>query len=243
MVWCASPSLVGWHLWGKPGEEETRQILELLEQYKNIGTPFDVVADTRGVEVVNPIAVSLLVRWLFQHREELKRRVRVQANVIHRDPIGFLAMGVIASIGDIHPLRTYSDPIEAFRSVAGDEGARICDEVESVVARIRGLPGELQALRTLLASDVHATIRSAAKALGTSSRSLQRSLKNHGTSFHEELTNARFSAAKSLLAAGDTKIAAVATRVGWSERTLISVFRAKTGLTPTDWRRRETAAR
>jgi transcriptional regulator GlxA family with amidase domain len=60
----------------------------------------------------------------------------------------------------------------------------------------------------------------------------------HGTSFHDEQTNARFALAKNLLTTTEAKVSGVATRVGWSERTLTSIFRARTGLTPADWRKR-----
>ncbi|MEO8799935.1 MAG: helix-turn-helix domain-containing protein [Polyangiaceae bacterium] len=238
VVWVDSASLGGWHIWGRPDEDETRTLLTLLAAYPKLAGTFDLIADTRGVEMVNPTALSLLVPWVFQHRKELKRRVRVQANVIRRDSVGFLLMGIIGSVGDVYPLRTYTDPVEAFRSVAGDAGELLCGEIESIVTRVRATPMEVQTLRTLLTSDVATTIRSAAKTLSTSPRSLQRVLAHHGTSFHDEQTSARFTLAKSLLTTTESKVSGVAARVGWSERTLTSIFRARTGLTPADWRKR-----
>ena len=163
VVWCASPTLVGWHVWDRPGERETRTLLQLLAQYPKLEPRFDVVADTRGIEVVNPTALAVLVPWVLQHRRALRERVRMQANVIRRDSVGFLLMGVLASVGDIHPFRTYAEPREAFRSVAGDQGAALCDEVEAIVQSVRGVPPELQSLRTLLAANVDARIEDAAK--------------------------------------------------------------------------------
>jgi AraC-like DNA-binding protein len=241
VVWVANPHLVGWHIWGRPDEDETRTILQVLNTYTKLGIPFDVVADTRGVEVINPIALPLLAQWVFQNRVELKARVRLQANVIRRDAIGFLLMGLIASMGDMHPFETYTDPVEAFRTVAGDAGVALCEEVEQIVQSVHKTPHELQQLRVLLASRLDLAIRPAAKELSMSPRSLQRVLSRYGTSFHDEQSNARFEAAKALLGASDAKISSVASRVGWSERTLTVVFRAKTGLTPADWRKKENA--
>jgi AraC-like DNA-binding protein len=239
VVWAFSPSLVGWHIWGRPDETETRTLLRLMSSYTKLASSFDIVADSRGIEVVNPTALPLLVAWLFQHRPELRLRVGVQANVIRRDGIGFLLMGIIASLGDMHPFETYTDPVEAFRAIAGAPGATLCEEVEAVVARVRSTPRELQLLRALLAERPDHTIRTAARELSTSSRSLQRILGRYGTSFHDEQTTARFELAKQLLARSDVKIAGVASRVGWSVRTLTAVFRAKLGLTPAAWRKRE----
>ncbi len=241
VVWCASPTLVGWRLWGRPDERETRTLLRLLAQYKQMSNGFAVVADTRGVELVNTVALPLLVAWVLENRRELRRRVRVQANVIRREPIGFLLMGIISSVGDIFPLETFTDPLEAFRVVDPAGGERLCEEIESIMARARGVPRELQVLRAMLADDASASIRQAARALGTSARSLQRILERHGTSFHDEQVHARFNVAKSLLAGSDVKVADVAARVGWSTSTLTSIFRTKTGQTPADWRLKNQA--
>jgi AraC-like DNA-binding protein len=241
VVWCASPSLTGWHIWGRPDENETEVLLRLMSAYPKIGTPFSVVADTRGVELVNPTALPLLVSWVLQNRRELRRRVRLQANVIQRDAIGFLLLGIIASVAGAHPLRTFTEPREAFRAVASDDA--LCDEVEAIVARVRGVPHELLTLRSMLSADVDTHIRDAARALSLSTRSLQRMLERNGTSYRDEQTVARFARAQSLLRGGDRKISSVAARVGWSTRTLTTVFRAKTGLTPADWRKRETVTR
>lgn len=239
VIWCSSPLLVGWHIWGHPDETETRTILRLMDQYTQMELGFAVVADTRGLAFVNTSALPLLVSWVLEHRRELKRRVTVQANVIRRDPVGFLTIGIISSVGDVHPLRTFIDPIEAFRFVDAKRGEDLCDEVEAIVARVRGVPREIQRLRAFLADKAETTIREAARELSTSARSLQRVLEKHGTSFHDEQVQARFLLAKSLLRGSEAKVSDVAARVGWSTTTLTATFRAKTGLTPADWRKNE----
>ena len=237
VVWCATPELVGWHLWGRPDEVETRTLLRVLAQYPLLAPRFDAIADTRGVEFVNPKGLAILVSWLVQHQRELRRRIRVQANVIRRDSVGFLLMGILASLGDMHRLETYAGPVEAFRSVAGDAGAELSEEVEAIVEDVRAIPHALVVVRTTLGLNVEATIEDAAKTLSMSPRSLQRVLQQHGTSFHDEQTNVRFTMAQTLLGAGDEKVASVARRVGCSERTLTTLFKERTGLTPGDWRK------
>ncbi len=240
VVWCASPSLTGWHIWGRPDERETEILLRLMSAYPKIGTPFSVVADTRGVELVNTTALPLLVSWVLQNRRELRRRIRLQANVIQRDAIGFLLLGIIASVADVHPLRTFTDPLKAFRAVANEDGIALCEEVEAIVARARGVPYELLTVRSMLSVSVKTEIRQAARAVSLSTRSLQRLLERNGTSYHDEQTTARFTLAQSLLRGTDMKVSSVAARVGWSTRTLTTIFRTKTGLAPADWRKRDT---
>ncbi|MDB4995569.1 MAG: AraC family transcriptional regulator [Myxococcaceae bacterium] len=239
VVWVASPALCGWQIWGRPDDAETRLILGLLDQYSKMARKFRVVADTRRVELVSPTALPILVQWYFANRAELKTRIELQANIIRRDSIGFLLVGLVVSMGDAHPLSSFVDPLEAFQSVAGDSAAALYEEVEAIVTRVRSVPHELQVLRAILASRPDAAIEEVARELSISRRSLQRVLGRWGTSFHDEVTTARFEAATKLLAAPDMKIASVAAHVGWSERTLTTVFRARTGLTPADWRKRE----
>jgi AraC-like DNA-binding protein len=239
VTWCASPTLCGWQVWGRPDEAETRTLLPLLDQYPKMAPRLRVIADSRGVEVLSPTALPHLFQWYFGNRAEFKRRVELQANVFRRDSVGFLLIGIVASIGDAHPFCSFTDPVEAFVRVAGDSGAALCEEVERIASRTRSVPREVQVLRACLASHPDATIEHVAKELSISRRSLQRALERFGTSFHDEGTTARFEAARTLLAAPEVKVSSVASRVGWSERTLTTVFRARTGLTPADWRRRE----
>src|ERR1700689_1313339 len=97
-------------------------------------------------------------------------------------------------------------------------------------------------VRMTLGANVEATIDDAAKTLSMSPRSLQRVLQQHGTSFHDEQTNARFAFAQTLLGAGDEKVASVARRIGCSERTLTTLFKERTGLTPSDWRKARSSS-
>jgi AraC-like DNA-binding protein len=239
-VWCASPRLCGCLLWGQQSESETQSILQIFDQYdRHMGRTFDVIFDTRGVDRVDPRSLSALFSWLVSRREGLEHRIRLQASVIREGPIGFLLTGLLPVAGRTHPYRIFTDPEEAFRTIADDEGTSLCAEVEATAERIRGVPRELGLLRSLLAGRASTTLDEASRAVGMSSRSLQRMLTQHGTSFHREVTAARFALARELLGASDQKLAAISARVGISERSLTLLFRARTGLSPAEWRRKQ----
>ena len=70
-------------------------------------------------------------------------------------------------------------------------------------------------------------------------RSLQRALGRCGTSFHGEVMAERLARAKALLRSGDLKLSDIGARVGISERALGLLFRARTGLAPAEWRKRD----
>lgn len=238
-VWCASPRLCGAVMWGRQTEHETRSILRIFEQHETQMAPsFSVVFDTRGVEHVDPKNLAILFSWVAARRTQLVERIALQASVIREGPIAFLLTGILPVIGQTHAYRIFTEPMTAFRAVTHIGAEALCAEVEAITERLCGVPREVRVLRELLATRLDVTIEEASRTLGTSSRSLQRVLRAHGTSFHDEVVEARFSLAKQVLRSSDHKLAAVGARVGISERALTLLFKAKTGMTPADWRKR-----
>ena len=237
-VWCASPTLCGAFLWGSQTERETRAILQIFDRYPRLmASSFDAVLDTRGVERVDPSALTQLFSWLVAHRASLASQLRQQANVIGEGPIGFLLTGLLPVARWTLPYRIHHDPVDAFRSVAGEEGLSLCAEVEAIAERLRGVSRELRITRERLRERLDVTVGDVSRALGTSPRSLQRVLRHHGTSFHAEVVSARLHRAQALLLEGDHKVAAIAAKVSIWERALTQLFRTKTGLSPAEWRK------
>jgi AraC-like DNA-binding protein len=238
-VWCASPTLCGAFLWGEQTDAETRAILRIFDQYPHqMASVFDMVLDTRGVARVDPGALSQLFSWLVARRGALASHLRMQANVIREGPIGFLLTGLLPVAQWTLPYRLHYEPIDAFRSVAGEAGVAWCAEVEAIAERVRGISRELRVTRELLEGRLDITVVEVSRVLGVSPRSLQRALTRHGTTFHGEVVSARLLRAQTLLRTGDHKVSAVAAGVGVSERALTLLFRAKTGLGPAEWRKR-----
>lgn len=240
-VWCASPTLCGALLWGEQTEAETRAILRIFDQYpQQMARKFDIVLDTRGVESVNPTALAVLLSWLVERRTELTNHLRLQANIIGEGTTAILLTGLLPIAKWPVPYGLHHDPREAFRAVLGDEGPPLSETIESIAERTRGVSRELRIAREQLARRLDTSVDDVARALGISSRSLQRSLTRHGTSFHAEVVRARLSRAQELLRSSDDKVATIAARVGISERALTTLFREETGLGPAEWRKRQS---
>jgi len=241
IVWCASPKLCGARVWGRPDADETRRILRLFGEYPKVTDPtFDMILDTRDVEHVDPDGLKELTGWMAEHRAAFVERMRVTC-IIREGPNGFMLVGLMPAIVEGRAFRVTTDAVAAFREIAGDEGAAIADEIDAAAARLQGVPRELQLVRSLLATRLDATIDMAAKSAGTSPRSLKRLFSKHGTSFHDEVVTARMKAARELLLGTDLKVAAIGARLGISERAVTMLFRAKTGMTPIEWRTKNRA--
>ncbi|MBL8685348.1 MAG: helix-turn-helix domain-containing protein [Myxococcales bacterium] len=238
IVWCDSSSLCGALLWGAPGEDETRKVLHIFDQYdRHMERAFDIVLDTRGVDHVERAGLGILFSWLMARRDLLAPRIRLQASIINEGPIGFLLTGLLPVVGRTHPYKVFTDPSAAWRAVGARES--IGAELDAIAAALGETPEDLRRLRSLLARDPSLSIERAARELETSPRSLQRSLSASSTSFSDEVTEARLARAMDLLRTTDEKLVAISARVGISERSLTVLFRGKTGLTPAAWRARE----
>ena len=241
VVWCASRSLCGLAFWGRPLADELLEIAAIVEAYPQQMAPsFDVVVDGRQVEALDGEALSVQMAWLWRHGAALLQRANIWSIVAEGTAVARLAQAMPALAGRF-PFRVTTDAPAAFRAVAGEAGEALSLDVDAIAASARGLPREIHRIRALLARRLDATIDDAAKELGLSTRSLQRSLGNQGTSFHQELVAIRFATACELLLTTDLKIAAIGARICISERAVALLFRAKAGLSPLAWRAEQKA--
>ncbi len=239
VVFCAASDLCGCTAWGRPSRADVERLLEVFGGFRHpkLAARFDVILDGRAIEGVDPDALQLLIAWLDERKTELAARVRVQYGVIADTLVGVTLAGILPVLGETHDYRVVRDPREAFRDLSPAWEA-LADEVDAAVAQARGAPRELRELRDLLRARAAATIETAARALGVSVRTLQRVLQEGGTTFRDEVRDARFGAARELLVHGDDKVAAIARRVGLSENALARLVREKTGVTPAELRKR-----
>ena len=241
VVWCASRSLCGLAFWGRPLADELLEIATIVEAYpQEMAMTFDVVVDGRQVEALDGEALSVQMAWLWRHGAALLQRANIWSIVAEGTAVARLATAMPALTGRF-AFRVTTDAPAAFHAVAGEMGAVLSLDVDAIVANACGLHRETHRVRAILANRLDATIEDAAKELGLSTRSLQRTLGNQGTSFHQELVDIRFATACELLLSTDLKIAAIGARIGISERAVALLFRAKTGLAPLAWRAKQKA--
>lgn len=114
-----------------------------------------------------------------------------------------------------------------------DLRARVADR--SLVTIVRGVVADTLADGQPSKSDV-------ARRLGMSERTLHRRLADDGANFQTLVTEARRDAAESLLGSGGHSLADVAFLTGFSDQTAFTrAFKRWTGLTPAEFRRRNTA--
>lgn len=110
--------------------------------------------------------------------------------------------------------------------------------VDQLADRLNAANLTARAVEPFLRLHPTATVEAAARANGTSVRSLQRLLADAGTSFAEVRARVRLAIARHALSATEVKVEAVASKIGFASRShFVRWFRALTGSTPSKYRR------
>ncbi len=240
LIWCTRPELCGFVVWGRLPLAELELLTRMFDRSEDggIALPCDFVLDSRRLEAVEPGAFDFVVREAATRMGALRRRLRKQAFVRGEGVLGAALAGFYPVLDADVDSKMFTDPHRAFAWL-GETDRAVVDGIDRLVAEVVSGSTVLDRLRTYLASRFgkRTTIDAAARWMGLSSRSLQRSLQESKTSFREELDQARLRLAKQLLLETDLKIAAIAERVGAStETSFIAFFRRRTNQSPAAWR-------
>ncbi len=204
-----------------------------------IAPEVDILLDGRAIDIVDPDALEVLFTWLAKRGSDIAKRVRLQVGVIPEGLLGVTLAGILPALGSSHhPFVVERDHLAALRVIAPDDAEALAEELSLAVAEASGLSPLMRRLRDLLRERcADLVVDDAARALGLSTRTLQRSLKTEGTSFQDELRDARVDRAASLLRSTDDKLASIAARIGVNEGTLAELIRDRFGMTPAEYRR------
>lgn len=242
LVWCHSTSLVGSVHWGRYGSEDAAQLTERLafRLPRTLGR-FDVLVNARAVEGFEWAAWEVVMRYTRERVDTWNRCIRRHAIVVPDGIVGALLAGMFSVLRSSYDVRFFTSPGEAVAWLRRSELPAILDEVGGVLTSARTLPPAVRALHGYLSRTIrHATIESAARTLGRSKRSLQRALRDHGTTFSGELARARMQVARALLDQTDESIEVIARRAGCgSAATLRALFAREAGETPLRYRLRK----
>jgi AraC-like DNA-binding protein len=247
VAWCLNRSLMGTSLFGRPNEADARQLVRLFDAARHpaVAPKYDSVSDGRHLEAVDLGAFSCIAAHMAARADELRRRVQRHALVV---PEG-LAGAVLAGTGEVTGATGFHQVFRVLDDAFGWLERPDADEAREVVERLLGQARgggmyEVVALRAhLSASPAGASLASASRKLGCSSRALQRALEHANTSFRAELSDARLNLASDLLRHSDEKLEAIARRVGFaSSSAFCRWFRNLTGQVPTAFRSRRAAS-
>jgi AraC-like DNA-binding protein len=245
---CVDGSVAGCLIWGAPTVTDARALCAAM--------PFDRSAlalhrnrliDIRRLESLDAAAFDVFAHHMIRAAHCLGRIADCVA-LVQDSPIGLTLVRGLASVVDAPSaidVRAFEQPAEALAWAGHRASVELAAELELLQARTLGTVPAVRDLRAWLSTELHdAKLPMAAAALGMSSRSLQRRLRDARTSFQDEVDLARIDVAKRLLLDTEAAISSIAQQVGYaSPQHFTEVFRKIVAITPLHWRKRERARR
>jgi AraC-like DNA-binding protein len=241
---CASPTLWGMILWGRPSMETALAVGRTLPFELLTGVaPHASIVDVRRIEGGDSTAFQALAWYLQHHADRLAEQVLCLGLVRPSGIGGAMVAGVPRVLRYPYPIEVFKELGPALRWIASHGVPLSPDEeearIEQLYATATATPPLVTGLRALLDRNLQKSpsLADAAQRLGTSERTLQRKLAEAGTSYKHELGEARVRAAKQLMLDGNAPVTTIALEVGCSSLQHFSaLFRKATGQSPSEWR-------
>jgi len=221
--------------WGRPARADIEQLTRAWEvELRPEVQPHDQLIDATELQGVDFELLDVMGRALMKHAAVLATKVRRLAVVCNSGLAESLMTGFFATGAAPPSSQAFIDQRRALEWLGRE---RLADELVALRAESRG-EGPLVQLREYLAGSLaDATLDSAARFLGVTERTLQRRLKEVGTSFQEEVTVARVRAAEELMRSSSRKLSDIAHAVGCaSSQHFSDTFRRLRGVSPSEWR-------
>jgi len=243
-VFARSPTLIGFASWGRPDTDDVSELLHLCEIGLRPGMPHRFLVDVRGLELVLPSTFGLFVTYTRKHREVLKQNIVRQAQLRPEGLVGAIISGFSQVARLSYPERVFGDVEEALAwlQVEPQEGVELVSELEAIRSDACESSAVVGRLREELNASGAVAIERAARQLGLSTRSLQRALRQAGTTYRIELNSFRIRRAQELLRDGAQDLSWISAEVGFSSaQHFATAYRRAVGVTPSAWRARNRA--
>lgn len=243
--WCASPTLFGVHLWGRPDEDDVKALVVSLAVELGDGVvPHASLVDASGVVGADLGSFSVLNGYVSSQSARLSQQVTKLALVRPGGLEGAVVAGFYQVLKSPYPVQLFDDAAPALAWL-GSTPPSLLEQLTSLLSAVRGVDALVRSLRAVIVADlVDVDAARAAKALGLSERTLQRRLQEANTTFLAELGTVRIEEAQRRMLDSDAPLTAIAVDVGFSSLQHFSAaFRKSTGETPSAWRQQQQQQR
>jgi len=233
----AHPTLFGIVFFGRPDRADVEALVEALRIELREGiAPHRSLVDARRLNGTDAGAFSTLHAYVRHHHGRLAISVERLALVRSQGIEGAVAAGFYGVLDPPYPVSVFEDLHPALASLG--EPAALADELDRLVEKVASVHPSVTAVRAYISKHLaRATLDGACKALGISTRTLQRRLREADTTFERQCMAARFESAKRMLRDTDQPLTVIAIDSGFASLQNFSThFRKATGQSPSAWR-------
>jgi len=244
VVWWHSPQLNGIAFWGRPEAQHIRTVTAALQSEFGSGNePPASIVDARYMDGVDPAAFYAMSSYIIQNRKSMCQCYRRQAIIRPSGLVGAVVAGFHAVLDTMYPVSVFTTVEPALEWLGTPGAERVLDELDEIRDRETGTSPVVAAVRKHIAQRPGAaTVDGVARALGLSSRELQRQLRAANTRFKTERQAAQVRLAKTLLLETTYDLKRIAIEVGCSSGQHFSaLFRDGVGVPPSVWRSQRPA--
>jgi AraC-like DNA-binding protein len=241
-VFAHSPTLLGFACWGRPDVEDVRELLGVCEfALEPELVPYRWLVDNRGLELVEPATFAQFIEYTRRNRDVLGQKIVRQAQLRPEGFVGAVLSGFSRVARLPYPERVFGDVEEAigWLAVEREVGVDLLTELDTIRSQTSESNAVVARLRQELEGAGTVAIDEAARRLGRSTRSLQRALREAGTTYRVELEAFRVRRAQELLRRDERPLTWIAAEVGFSSaQHFATAYRRAVGETPSEWRMR-----
>lgn len=238
LQFCAASDLWGYMLWGDIGESDLQALARTVghKGWDDVA-PHRSFIDFRRVTSIDGSGYAILREEQAAHHDQLARRITRMVIVRPDGIVGAIAEGIQHLVAFPHPVEVVATAEDGLSRLGVDD-ARVLPVLEAARASLASSARVVADLHAVL--DTHLpelALPAAAKQLGLSPRSLQRKLRELGTSFQAERNLAQVRIAQRLMAQTDATLSQIALDVGCrSLQHFSTLFRRIAGVPPSQWR-------
>lgn len=202
--------------------------------------PFKSLVELSELDGVDPDGFALLVEFMREHADAFSK-VNERSAYVHGsgNPVATAAVAGYAKVaGARFPTSSHETLEEGLAALDLEtDMARVVEDLGALKADVRSAFELLTPLEEAIRADLtDASAERIGKALGMSTRTLQRRLGEIDTTLTDELRRVRVRVARERLLAGES-ITAAAHDVGFTtQKAFREAFKRELGMTPSEWR-------
>lgn len=238
------PWLAGALFWGTLGAPALTEVLRCANATgRAVPEAHAAFVDGRRVLSIDAAAFAPASSYVLEHRARLQKTVAALAGVRPLGLFGAVAEGFFRVVPAPYPVAVFAERGEALRWLGCEAHAMDLDDIEKLAIPKDG-DDFLDRVHGAIGTDlVTASANDVARSLGVSTRTLQRRLREAGSTFQHEVSVVRVRAAQRMMAESDHTLARIAQDAGFASAATFSVaFRKLVGQSPREWRQRRDAS-